>query len=75
MTLLFSIFACTLLRDIVTLPFFFIFACILLRVSAFRVFTLSFCAFLPCCSVLYRVCVRGGGDRSPGEVGVLVHPP
>ena len=75
MTLLFSIFACTLLRDIVTLPFFFIFACILLRVSAFRVFTLSFCAFLPCCSVLYRVCVRGGGVRSPGEVGVLVHPP
>ena len=75
-TLLFSIFACTLLRDIVTLPFFFIFACIFLRVSAFRVFTLSFCAFLPCCcSVLYRVCVRGGGVRSPGEVGVLVHPP
>ena len=68
-TLLFSIFACTL-------PFFFIFACILLRVSAFRVFTLSFCAFLPCCcSVLYRVCVRGGGVPSPSEVGVLVHPP
>ena len=42
--------------------------------SAF--FSLSFCAVLPCCcSVLYRVCVRGGGVRSPGEVGVLVHPP
>ena len=42
--------------------------------SAF--FSLSFCAVLPCCcSVLYRVSVRGGGVRSPGEVGVLVHPP
>ena len=44
-------------------------------VSAFRVFSLSFCAVLTCCSVLYCVCVRGGGVRSPGEVGVLVHPP
>ena len=24
---------------------------------------------------MYCVCVRGGGVRSPGEVGVLVHPP
>ena len=76
MTLLFSIFACTLLRDIVTLPFFsfLLVYCLELVPSAF--FTLSFCAVLPCCcSVLYCVCVRGGGVRSPGEVGVLVHPP
>ena len=57
-----------------TLPFFILLVYCL--VSAFRVFSLSFCAGLPCCcAVLYCVCVRGGGVRSPGEVGVLVHPP
>ena len=33
---------------------------------------------MSCCvvlSVLFCVCGRGGGVRSPGEVGVLVHPP
>ena len=41
--------------------------------SAF--FSLSFCAVLPsCCSVLYRLCVRGGGVRTPGKVDALVHP-
>ena len=57
-----------------TLPFFILLVYCL--VSAFRVFSLSFCAGLPCCCpVLYCVCVRGGGVRSPGEVGMLVHPP
>ena len=49
------------------------FACILLSVpSAFLT-----CLFVLSCLVvvLYRVVVRGGGVRSPGEVGVLVHPP
>ena len=64
MTLLFFLFLLVYCLETLTLP------CLP------RFFSFSFCAVLPCCcSVLYRVCVRGGGVRSPGEVGVLVHPP
>ena len=71
----FLVFACILPRDIDIDIAVFSFLLVYCLVSAFRVFSLSFCAVLPCCSVLYCVCVRGGGVRSPGEVGVLVHPP